>query len=181
MTLVELMVAMAISSIVMAIVAVLIVFAARSFAALGNYQALDQASSATADSMSREIRKASKVVSFVNTGNTRFMVLSNSIAIPAYSIRYEWSATSRDLTSKRSFDAEPTVLLTGCDRWDFSFYQRTPLPGPGYGFSKNMVNQDECKLVTMTWKCSRPLLGSKLINTESVQTAQIVLRNQRTP
>lgn len=181
MTLVEVLVAMAIGSIVMAIVAVLMIFAARSFAALANYQVLDQASSLAADRMSREIRQANKVVSFVNTGNDRHVVFSNTNASPAYSIRYEWSAASRELTLKRSTDAEPTVLLTGCDRWDFLFFQRTPLAGPGYGFSKDMVNQAECKLVTMTWKCSRPLFGTKLINTESVQTAQIVLRNQRTP
>jgi hypothetical protein len=35
-----------------------------------------------------------------------------------------------------------------------------------------------CKLINMTWKCSRTVLGSKL-NTESVQTAQVVLRNKQ--
>lgn len=181
MTLVEVMVALGVGSIVMAIIMVLTVFAARSFGALGNYQVLDQASSLAADKISKEIREATKVVSFVNTGDDRNVVLLNTNALPAYSVRYEWSAASRDLTMQRSFDAAPTVLLTGCDRWDFAFYQRTPLAGPAYGFSEDMVNQDECKLVTMTWKCSRPLIGTKLLNTESVQTAQIVLRNQRTP
>ena len=35
-----------------------------------------------------------------------------------------------------------------------------------------------CKLINMTRKCSRTILGSKL-NTESVQTAQVVLRNKQ--
>ena len=181
MTLTEVMVALAIGSVVLAIVAVLIVFAARSFAALANYQVLDQASSITADTMSQEIREATAVVSFVNTGAVRHMLFSNTIAATPYTVRFEWSEDTQELTMKRSLDAESRVLLTGCERWDFEFYQRTPLPAPGYGFSTNIANQSECKLVSMTWKCARPLLGTKLINTESVQTAQIVLRNQRTP
>lgn len=181
MTLTEVMVALGIGSIVIAVVAVLIVFAARSFAALANYQALDQASSVAADLMSREIRESTSVVSFQNTGNNRWIVFANTNAIPAYTIRYEWSGPDQLLTAQRSDEAEARVLLRGCERWDFTFHQRTPLPGPGFGFSTNMVNQAECKLVTMTWKCARTLNGTGLLNTETVQTAQIVMRNQKTP
>jgi len=181
MTLMEVMVASGISTIVLAIVAVLIVFAARSFAALANYQALDQASSNTADMMSREIRSATSVTSFQNVGTTRWIVFANTNASPAYSIRYEWTDADRTLTVQRSDQPAAEILLTGCERWDFTFQQRSPLSGPNFGFSTNMVNQAECKLVTMTWKCARSLRGTSLFNTESVQTAQIVLRNQKTP
>jgi Tfp pilus assembly protein FimT len=181
MTLVEVMVASGIGSIVIAIVAVLMVFAARSFAALANYQALDQDSSTAADLMSKEIRAATSVTSFQNTGDTRWIVLANTNASPAYTVRYEWTGANQTLTAKRSDQPDTDVLLRGCERWDFTFQQRTPLPGPQFGFSTNMANQAECKLVTMTWKCSRTLNGTRLFNTETVQTAQIVLRNQRTP
>lgn len=181
MSLVEVMVASGLSTIVLAVVAVLIVFAVRSFAALANYQSLDQASSATADTMSREIRMASSVVSFQNVGATKWIVFANTNASPAYTIRYEWTDANRTLTVQRSDEGAAEVLLTGCERWDFTFQQRTPLQGPTFGFSTNMINQAECKLVTMAWKCSRTLNGTGLFNTESVQTAQIVLRNQKTP
>jgi len=181
MTLVELMVASGISSIVIAIVAVLILFAARSFAALANYQALDQASSQAADQMSREIRKATSVVNFQNTGTPRWITFANTNASPSYTIRYEWTDADRTLTARRSDQADADVLLQGCELWDFTFQQRTPLPGPQFGFSTNMVNQAECKLVTMTWKCVRSINGTALLNTETVQTAQIVMRNQKTP
>lgn len=181
MTLMEVMVAMAIGSIVFTILAVLVVFAARSFAALANYQSLDEASSFAADNMSKEVREATKVVSFQSTGNDRWIVFANTNASPAYTFRYAWSAGSRELTRQRSFEAGPTVLLKGCERWEFTFHQRTPQAGPGYGFSTNMISQDECKLVTMTWKCARSINSSTLLNTETVQTAQIVLRNQKTP
>lgn len=35
-----------------------------------------------------------------------------------------------------------------------------------------------CKLIKVYWKCSRNILGQK-VNTESVQAAQIVLRNKQ--
>lgn len=181
MTLVEVMVASGIASIVLAIVAVLGLFAARSFAALSNYQALDEASSFAADNMSKEIREATEVKSFQNQGNSRSIVFANTNASPAYTFRYDWSLASRKLTRQRSYEAGPTDLLTGCDGWDFTFHQRTPQPGPAFGFSTNIANQAECKLVTMTWKCSRSVNSTKLVNTETVQTAQIVLRNQKTP
>jgi type II secretory pathway pseudopilin PulG len=182
MTLVELMFASAISTVVIAIVMLLVVYAVRSFAALANYQILDQASSTTANEMSREIRKATSVVNFQNAGSTKWVEFANTNASPTYTIRYEWTEADQTLTSKRSDQADAEALLEGCERWDFTFQQRTPLKGPTFGFSTNMVNQAECKVVTMTWKCSRTLGGgTSLFNTESVQTAQIVLRNQKTP
>jgi len=154
----------------------------RSFASLANYQLLDQASSSASDHMSREIRSATSVSNFVNTGTTKWIVFANTNASPSYTIRYEWTEADQTLTSKRSDQADTEVLLEACERWDFTFQQRTPLKGPAFGFSTNMVNQAECKVVSMTWKCSRALGGgTSLFNTESVQTAQIVLRNQKTP
>ena len=181
MTLVEMMVALFIGSMVMAIVSALVVFALRSFAAMGHYQALDQASSLAADLMSKEVREATSVVSFQDSGTTKWMVFANTNASPAYTIRYEWTEADGLLTAKRSDQEEAEILLRGCERWDFTFYQRTPLPGPSFGFTTNMANQAECKMVEMTWRCSRGLGGTALLNTETVQTAQIVIRNQRTP
>jgi type II secretory pathway pseudopilin PulG len=181
MTLVEILIAVGIGSIVLAIVAVLTIFSARSFAALSNYQALDQASSLATDLISKEMRQASSVKNFQNSGSTKWIVLDNTNAVPAYTTRYEWTAASKELTVKYSYEAAPRVLLKDCDRWDFVFYQRSPLAGPSFGFSTNMVNQAECKQVTMSWKCSRTVNSTALLNSESVQTAQIVLRNQRTP
>jgi len=181
MTLVEIMIASAISTVVIAIVAILVIFAIRSFAALANYQILDQASSTAADKMSREIREATLVKNFQNAGTAKWILFVNTNAIPNYTVRYEWTEAEQTLTSKRSDQAEAEVLLEGCERWDFTFQQRTPQQGPNFGFTTNMVNQAEAKLVTMTWKCTRALGGTGLFNTESVQTAQIVIRNQKTP
>jgi type II secretory pathway pseudopilin PulG len=181
MTLVEVLFAMGIGTTVLGVMAVLMVFAARSFAAMANYQAMDKASSLAADLMSREIREATGVVSYQNAGATRWVVFANTNATPAYTIRYDWSDAVRNLTATRSDQAQATVLLQGCDQWDFLFQQRTPLAGPVFGFSTNMASAVETKLVTMTWRCTRAIGGSGLLNTETVHTAQIVMRNQQTP
>jgi hypothetical protein len=80
---------------------------------------------------------------------------------------------------------QPTVTaLTGCDRWSFSLYQRTPWVTPTnilYYPATNITGRLDvslCKLINLSWKCSRKILAQK-VNTESVQAAQIVLRNKQ--
>jgi len=76
------------------------------------------------------------------------------------------------------------ALLTGCDSFSFQLYNRYPditKTNLSFYVSTNIVNgqldKRFCKIIDMNWKCSRSILGSKL-NTEIVQTAQVVLRNQ---
>jgi hypothetical protein len=71
-------------------------------------------------------------------------------------------------------DAISTVLLTGCDSLEFHMYQRTPRAGTNSFYAATDAAQ--CKLIDMQWRCSRSLLG-KNANSETVQTALVVLRN----
>src|ERR1041385_3261271 len=64
MTLVEMMVAVVAATLVMAVVAQLTLYTARSFVALGNYDTLDQASLNAIDIMSRDIRQTRGLTSF---------------------------------------------------------------------------------------------------------------------
>ena len=65
------------------------------------------------------------------------------------------------------------TLLTGCDSLQFSIYQRSPIPGTYDQYA--VAETTNCKVVMVTWLCSRKILGSKL-TTESQQTAKIVMR-----
>jgi len=67
------------------------------------------------------------------------------------------------------------TLLTGCDSLQFSIFQRTPSGGNGDFYST--TNVSECKLVQMSWTCSRTMLGIKA-NTETMQTAKVMMRNK---
>lgn len=180
MTLTELMVASAIGSIVLAATATLWIFGARSFVALGNYSDLDSKSRFALDRMTRDIRQTTRVVSFQNTGNNRWLSFTNELA--AAGLRYTWTADSRTLICEKT--GQPTeVYLTECDRWDFSLFQRTPQKNQTNTFflatnAFGVYDPSLCKLINMSWKCSRTILGQKA-NTESVQTAQVVLRNKQ--
>ena len=77
-------------------------------------------------------------------------------------------------TLTRVKDAISTVLLTGCDSLEFHMYQRTPQAGTNSFYAATDAAQ--CKLIDMQWRCSRSLLG-KNANSETVQTALVVLRN----
>ena len=180
MTLTEVMVASAIGSIVLAATATHWMFGARSFVALGNYRELDSKSRFALDRMTRDIRQATRVVSFQNTGNNRWLSLTNEAA--GVGLRYTWDAGDQTLTCEKT--GQPTeVYLTECERWDFSLYQRTPQKNQTNTFFLatnrfGVYDPSLCKLIDMSWKCSRTILGQKA-NTESVQTAQVVLRNKQ--
>ena len=97
-------------------------------------------------------------------------------------ITYTWSATPRTLVCQKTGQPDE-VYLTECDRWDFDLYQRAPQKSGSYEFypstnAAGVYDPSICKLINMSWKCSRMILGSKA-NTESVRTAQLVLRNKQ--
>jgi hypothetical protein len=64
-------------------------------------------------------------------------------------------------------------VLKNCDTFSLSYYQRNPTNN--YGFVPTS-STSQIKLVSVSWRCSRKVLGVKL-NTESVQTASVVMRN----
>ena len=179
MTLVEVMVATAIASLALAAAAALWLFGIRSFVAMGNYRDLDAKNRNAMDWITCDMRQASRVIDFKNTGSSRWLTLTNRDL--GTTVKYAWDADDRTLVcEKTGWAAE--VLLSECDRWDFALYQRTPMKGLTNAFypATNLAGTydlGECKLIDMTWKCSRTILG-KEANTETVQTTQVVLRNK---
>jgi prepilin-type N-terminal cleavage/methylation domain-containing protein len=165
MTLPEVMVAVAVSSIVLTVIAAFTFFTARSFAAIGNYVDLDGTSRQAVDVMTKEIRQAKAL----------FDYKTNSLIFTDYDdkkLQFIWDPTRRELT--RVKDGISSILLRECDSLEFHIYQRTPQPGTNSFYSATDAAQ--CKLLDMKWRCSRSLFGQKA-NTETVQTAQVVIRN----
>jgi Tfp pilus assembly protein PilW len=179
LTLVELLIAIGVGSLVLGVVALLSIFSLRSFSAIGNYADLDNRSRSALDLMSREIREASAVTAFQNTGSSRWLTITN--ATDGTQTRFVWNAGTGRLSAEKA--GTTTLLLSQCDRWDFKLYQRTPRQNTTNTFyaatnGAGVYVPSSCKLIDMTWKCSRQILGHKY-NTESVQTAQVVLRNKQ--
>lgn len=170
MTLVELMVAVAVGSMVLAGMATLFVSSLRNFAGLGNYAELTGQSRLSLDKISREIREASAVVSAQASLPVRSVTLTNKMEGKLVTI--SWDSDAKVVTMQRAGE-DPVVCLTECDNWSFAFYQRSPKSN--WGFFPT-TDYRTCKLINMSWKCSRKVLST--INTETVVTSQVVLRNK---
>jgi prepilin-type N-terminal cleavage/methylation domain-containing protein len=180
-TLVEVMIAASLGSLVFAAVISLTLFGTRSSIAIVNYSDLDSKSRYALDVLGREIRNATAVTSIQTNYPSCSITLTNVDEGATVLLAYD--ANARTVTIDKT--GQPTVTaLTGCDRWNFSLYQRTPWVTPTnimYYPATNITGALDlslCKLINLSWKCSRTILAQK-VNTESVQAAQIVLRNKQ--
>ncbi len=178
--LVELMISTSVGSVVLASVAALSLYGARSSVAMLNYTDLDAKSRYALDVISREIRQASGVTGFQTNLPVVWLTLTN--ATRGYSISLSYDSNARAVTMART--GQPTLTnLTECDQFNFGLYQRTPfVTGTNISFcpatnSAGTLDLGLAKLVALSWKCSRTILAQK-VNTESVQAAQIVLRSK---
>lgn len=166
-TLVEMMVAMGLGIFVLAVVATLTMYTVRSFVAMGNYNDLERASAHALDTMTKEIRQAARMDSYA-TNRIQLSMLNTS-----QKLVYEYDPVARTLTQIKGSNKE--VLLEQCDFLQFNISQRNP--SNDFNFYPAPANRpDLVKLIDVSWKCSRQILGQKL-NTESVQTSKIVIRN----
>ena len=170
MTLVETLIATGVGSIVMAAVLALFLFSARSFAALANYVDLDNKSRNALDTMSSDIRQADFLSSY-QTNQLVFQMTdpttSNTLALTYF---YDPAAT----TLTRTLGVRSTVLLTNCTSLNFGIFARNPIGGQWNIYSNGVPAN--CKLVQLTWVCQRGILGGRIANTESVQSAKVVMR-----
>jgi prepilin-type N-terminal cleavage/methylation domain-containing protein len=170
-TLTELLVAAGLAGVLLVAVLSLTFFSARSFAALTNYVDLDNHSRNTLDHMLREIRQAD-ALSYYSTNQISFQH-SDPVSGTAFTISYIYNPTARTLT--RIQGSLRNILLRECDFLRFSIFQRNPLPGTWDQYPTADVST--CKLVQLTWVCSRTIMGAR-VNTESVQSAKVVIRKK---
>jgi prepilin-type N-terminal cleavage/methylation domain-containing protein len=168
LTLVELLVSLGIGSVVLAALAGLMFYTGRSFAALANYVDLDAYSRNALDTMSREIRQTRRLVA----GTSTRLEFEDFDGVP---LVYQYNADARTLTRARNGVASPEPLLRECNFLQFSMFQRNPISGQYNQYPTATAAQ--CKLVQLRWVCSRDLIQSRR-NTESVQSAKIVIRKQ---
>ncbi len=179
-TLMELLVAFGLGVFVVGVVVALSIFTSANFLGTANYVRLNDQSRNAVDQISREIRNATALVSF-STSNPQFLLLTNATLGKSTTVTY--NAASNTVTMAKTGQTTQT-LLTGCDSFSFQLYDRYPLitaTNISFYSSTNIatgqVDAKFCKVINMTWTCSRTIRGSKL-NTEFVQTAQVVMRNQ---
>ena len=163
MTLIEMLVAVAVGSLVLMVVAMIFMNGTRAFAAASNYISMDGDSRNALDHLSQEIRQAGNLVEFSPT-HLKFgwHAQTNSFLI------FNWDATSGQLTEWNTANTTTNILLKGCDQLSFSLYNSSFAP---------TTNSAQGKGISVTWACSRTILGSKS-TTENMQQALIVIRNK---
>jgi Tfp pilus assembly protein PilW len=168
-SLVELMVAVVAGLLVALAVVLVCAFVLRSFIAMGNYAELDRNSRNALDHISRNVRASLAV-------DPNYSLSTNSVhlvALDGKSFGYVWDPADRSLSYVTNSGNSSAVILTNCDILFFSFYQHNPTNNLKF-VSATVTN--EVKIVNVDWRCSKTIYGNK-INTESVQTAQIAIRN----
>jgi prepilin-type N-terminal cleavage/methylation domain-containing protein len=168
-TLVELLIAVLVSSLGLMALMSLTFYSARSFAALTNYVDLDNHSRNALDIMTRELRQADGLVD----GDTHRLVVrvTEPESGSSHQVTYRYDAANRTLTRN------DRVLLRECDELRFAVYQRHPIAGTYDQWREDWSDLDQVKVVQMMWTCSREILGAK-VNTESVQSAKVVIRKK---
>jgi prepilin-type N-terminal cleavage/methylation domain-containing protein len=167
MTLVEVAIALGIGSVALLIMASLSSFTARSFAGLANYTDLDRMSRSALDTMSQQIRQTRRLTE----GTTNRLVFEDS---DGGTLQFFYDPSAKTL--RRTKTGEPSkLLLSNCKQLTFSLYQRNPVGGSYEVYPT--ATPATCKLIQLRWTCTRDLLRAEA-NTESVQSAKIVIRKQ---
>jgi len=162
MALPEMMVAIGVASLLLMVMATVFMTSTRGFAAMGNYVEMDTSSRVALDHMTTQIRQAAGLTEF-SSSHLKFATAGNTNSF----LVYDYDSTSGSLTEWKTGDATTNTLLTGCNQLTFSLYNSA--------FAAT-TDMSQCKGLSVNWKCSRTVLSSK--NTEDMQQALIVLRNQ---
>lgn len=184
MTLVEVVVAGAITSILALAVCTSMIYSGRSLAGLSNYVELDNASRNSLEHFMADLRGCSTILSLTTNAQSATLVCTNNASAPAdrYRVTYRWDKDTTTLTrffagcneagSPLSYSQ---AVLTNCDDFRFELKSRA-LNGQWQLAPASQIAQ--CKFVTVHWRCTKEVKAARQVNTESVQTAGIMLRNQ---
>lgn len=166
-TLMEMTIAMSLGLLIMASMGSTFVLMNRSMDAMGNYEELDRQSRYALDTMSRDIRQAACLTNFSSTN----LCFTNS---DGTTLQYNWDGTNY-LTYTNGTSQQGGTLLKGCISLKFDVYTHTPSNGTTMTFWPT-TTPALGKVIIINWICRRTNYTS-LTDTESVQTAKVVLRN----
>jgi prepilin-type N-terminal cleavage/methylation domain-containing protein len=179
-TLPEMMVAVGIFSICGAALMGMYLFCVKGMASMYNYSLLDQYNRQAMDQVTREIRQAKDVITYRTNSIT--IQSANSDGSNGPQVTYSFNGTSQKLI-RTADDGSSQVLLNNCSLLQFQLFTRCPtndiLDSITNEFpiaTSNWTNT--VKVLRLTWKTAIQL-PSGPINSENIQTAQVVIRKQQ--
>jgi hypothetical protein len=165
-TVVEVLIASGIGALFMVGVVLTSISSIRNFAEMYNYTDMNMDSRIAIDEIARNIRGAIGV----DVQATNILTLTNASG----TVTYTWTPSTATLICDQG--PSTSTVLTHCDSWQFALYERAPSTNYDNTTNSN-PSAVETKLLSMKWTCSRTVMGLKL-NTETMQEARIVLRNE---
>jgi len=170
-TLAELMISVVAGLMMLISVSSVYIFMLRSLDATANYEELDRQSRNAVDNMSTAIRQAGALTNY-STNTLSFTNLDGSL------LQYTWDNTNlMTYTNASTANGGPFggTLLKDCHYLDFRIFQRNPSNSTTMDFWPT-TNAALAKVILINWVCARTNYTT-LQNSESVQTAKVVLRN----
>jgi len=170
----EMMIAVGLGTLILASVSTVYVHLHRTMDATINYEELDRQSRVALDLMSTDIRQCGGLTNFA-TNALSFTNEDGSL------LRYTWDGsnylTYTNASTTLAGCPRGGTLLKGCGFLKFSIFQRNPVAGTTMTFTPcASTNAGLTKVVVMDWVCRRTNYVS-LTDSESVQTAKVVMRN----
>ena len=166
-TLPDLLIALGLGGLLLAAVACVYLYTARSFVDLGNYMEMDGNARNALDVMSAEIRQADGINSYS----------SNALSLRFGTNVLSYTLNSSQRTLSRTYGSVTRTLLTDCDAVRYDVFQRNPTNGL-YDTFPDATSATNAKLVEVTVLSTRSILGRKA-NSTTLQSARIVMRNQK--
>lgn len=158
--------ALGVMSLIVLAVTTFTMFSGQTIVQLYNYVDLDDDNRTAIDQITRDVRQANRVKS-CTTGTLTLEDADGLDIIYAFE-----PSTHRVVRLKNGVRTE---LLKECERFSFTLGQRNTQVG-GYDVYE-AATPATAKVVNVAWMCSRTVRGA-LKNTESVQTARIIIRKQ---
>jgi Tfp pilus assembly protein PilW len=161
----EYVITVALSALLILVLASMALYSGRHFVAIANYTDLNSTGARALDTMTRDIRQCLALTSYT----TNQLVFNDGTNANGLSFTYD--PVQRTLV--RAQGGQSKTLLTGCDALEFSIFQRTPQPGTYDQYPTAVATN--CKVVAMKWSCSRTIFGMKA-TTETDEEAKVVIR-----
>ena len=177
-TLVEIMVAVAVFSIVGLVLMGTYLFSVKTMASMYNYALLDQSNRQAMDQLTREIRQARKVLNYTTNSITIQTADEDNTTGPT--VTYSFSPNAQKMI-RTSTDGTSKAILNNCSLLSFQLFKRCP-SNSIFGSFPVATNDwmNTVKVLQLTWKTSI-ILSTGIVNSENIQTARIVIRNQQDP
>ena len=164
-TLVELLIASGVSSLVMIVLASLTLYSSQHFAFLTDQVSLQAKSLQMTDQFIKDARQARRVV----TATQNELTLDHG----ASTVTYKYEPSQKQLTRQAGLGT-PRTMLTDVEQVKFSGFQRTPKKGAFQPYDISTTN--EMKVVYCSWTCAKEKPGGGKKSVRESQTAKAVLR-----